>query len=153
LAPMMVTYTFQGTQTTNGRLEGVISLQGVASANLGQSMTVTGRLTGQAYFDVAAGQLARATVTAKVEMEKEGKGKMVASLVSKTQRDRGDEIVSQRGALTPQTQKDKNNCHVVQYDLEMEKGVMYHLCLESVLEKGKPQFDARPAVIDWQTKL
>jgi hypothetical protein len=151
LAPMIVTYTFQGTETRKGRKEAVIAIEAVATGNLGQLMQVTGRVTGGARFDVAVGQITLADVTAKVEMEKEGKGKTTASLVSKLERFLGEEVLNLRGQLGAGSSRNKDNQLFNLHDVELEQGKTYAVGVESVT--GKVPFDVKITVIDLQRNL
>jgi hypothetical protein len=131
LPPMVVTYTFQGTQVRFGRTEAVIAIDAVSSGFLGGSVSVNGRVTGKAYFDVEASQITLAEVTAKLDMEKEGKGKFSATLASKMERHLGHEILVKRGKLTTQSYKTKvNNSYAQDYELQLEEGKTYHVGLE-----------------------
>jgi predicted Zn finger-like uncharacterized protein len=154
LAPMMVTYTFQGTHVRFGRTEAVVAIDGVSAGALGQ-LLVTGRVTGKAYFDVAASQITFAEVTAKVEMEKPGTGKFSASLVSKLERHMGEEILVKRGKLTPQSFKSKNtNCFAEDFEVQLEQGKTYHIGLECATGlKGPPTFVPVVGVADLKTGI
>jgi S1-C subfamily serine protease len=147
LAPMIVTYTYQGTEVRNGHKEAVIAIEGVASTNLGSTTHVTGRVTGKAHFDIWAGQIALADVTARVEIDKEGKGKMIAALESKLERSIGEQLLSIRGDLTPQSNKDKDNHYFNLHELDLEQGKKYMVGLEST-GTGNALFDVKIMVID-----
>jgi S1-C subfamily serine protease len=150
LAPMMVTYTFQGTQNRFGRTEAVIAIDAVSSGFLGGTTTVNGRVTGKAFFDVEASQITLAEVTANVDMEKEGKGKYSTSLVSKLERHLGHEVLVKRGKLTDQSYKTKaNNAYAEDYQVMLEEGKTYHVCLEGPgILKGKSDFLPKVLVAD-----
>jgi S1-C subfamily serine protease len=150
LPPLTVTYTFQGTQVRHGRTEAVIAIDAVSSGFVGGSVTVTGRVTGKAHFDVEASQITLAEVTAKMEIEKEGKGKYSASLASKLERHLGHEILVKRGKLTPQSYKTKqNNAYAEDYEVHLEQGKTYHIGLEGPgIGKGAALFEPRVNVAD-----
>jgi S1-C subfamily serine protease len=150
LPPLMVTYTFQGTHVRHGRTEAVIAIDAVSSGFVGGSVTVTGRVTGKAYFDVQASQITLAEVTAKMDLEKEGKGKLSASLASKLERHLGHEVLFQRGKLTPQSYQTKtNNAYAQDYEVHLEQGKTYHIGLEGPgIGKGAVLFEPKVMVAD-----
>jgi hypothetical protein len=148
LAPMVVTYTYQGVEIRNTRKEAVFSIAGVASGNLGQDLLATGRLTGKAAFDVQAGQLSLCDVTAHVQLEKQGKGKLSATLTSKLVREMGDEILNQTGQLTADNKKDPSGAHYNVHWLEAEAGKRYFISLES--RPPETPMDMRIVIINGQ---
>src|SRR5262249_29288628 len=113
----------------------------------------TGRVTGKAHFDVAASQITLAEVTAKVDMEKEGKGKLSASLVSKLERHLGHEILARQGRLTEKSFKSKLNRYAEDYFVELEAGKTYHIGLECLKGQGGAQFDPQVMVADLKTNV
>jgi S1-C subfamily serine protease len=151
LAPMIVTYTFQGTELRKGRKEAVLAIEAVSTANLGRTTQITGRVTGQARFDVALGQIVLADVTARLDMDKEGKGKMSAGLISKLERFLGEEVLNVRGQLTAKSNRNKENQLFNLHDVEFEQGKTYAVGVEAVT--GKAPFDVKITVIDLQRNL
>jgi S1-C subfamily serine protease len=151
LAPMVVTYTYQGTEIRAERKEAVIGIEGVAAGNLGQSVHVRGRVSGKARFDVQTNQFAAAEVTAKIELEKEGKGKMVATLVSSLERTIGTEILNVKGQLTQQHKQDSSNHYYAPHAVQLEQGQKYIIGVESTRD-GPGQFDTKLVLADDQGK-
>jgi hypothetical protein len=125
-----MTYTYLGTRLRKGRKEAVMAIDGLAGGKLTPQVKVTGRVQGAAALDMAVGQICLAEVKAQVVLVHETKGKLTASLDSKLERICGDEVLSQKGALTAKDARDNRNCHYRVYPLQMEAGRTYIISLE-----------------------
>jgi S1-C subfamily serine protease len=149
---MDVTYTFQGVRQQNGHSEGVITMVGQAKGRpAAVGFSVSGRVTGTAYLDLAAYQVSSAVVDAKVNMG-DSKGKMMeVELESKVERTLGNEVLRLRDKLTDNEPLDANNRPFKVHTVQLEAGRPCVISLES--PKGPGYFDTFLRVEDNAGKM
>jgi S1-C subfamily serine protease len=69
LGAMVVTYTYLGSRTRNGREEALIRISGAVRGRKGRELTVGGKADGFALLDLASGQISLAKVVVNIDLD------------------------------------------------------------------------------------
>jgi predicted Zn finger-like uncharacterized protein len=129
-------YTYQGVRERDGRKEAIVTIAGRARGPDGRELKVGGKVTGQAKFDVFAGQFAEVEVKAVVDLDVGEGVRGVGTFTSKLERSLGRDFHSVRGTLTNRDARDADGRFRKVHPLKLTAGRTYTISLESFAGQG-----------------
>ncbi len=141
-----VTYTFQGVQQRAGRPHGVIAIAGLAKDKLSGG-TITGKIIGNAYFDLTACQFSAVYVKGDMAIADSKGAKTTVSLDRKLDRMLAKELLNVRGEVVKDDpSKDEKGRPFKTHTIQLQGGKPAAVSVES--PKGPKLFDTFVRVLD-----
>ena len=151
-AVLVLTYTYRGTATLNGRKAALLDITGQVRGSQGRERRISGRATGHAAFDLEHGQVSMANLTVVADLDLVLKGERIrASGTLETRLNRSfpvrldlskaRDVLNVNGELkaADPTDRVRTQSYHKAYSVEMTAGKTYVIDMKS---QGTPGFDA-----------